>query len=203
MAEKYGTVPPKFTPAWWEYFWMYYKIYVIIAVLAIITAIVTIHQIVTAPKYDFTITYAGNSAFTEEMSDELVSALSPMCKDLDGNKEKSINFTQINLNTDDASYNASMSSKLMLSLSEQDVYIYFLERNVAETFISSKNDSSFIPASDWYEGDISKLGKFEKDGIAFGIELTDCAVFKELAKKTGADLYLSETRRRTSRAFKY
>ena len=75
----------------------------------------------------------------------------------------------------------------MLSLSEQDVYIYFLERNVAETFISSKNDSSFIPASDWYEGDISKLGKFEKDGIAFGIELTDCAVFKELAKKTGAD----------------
>ena len=25
MAEKYGTVPKKFTSAWWEYFWDYYK----------------------------------------------------------------------------------------------------------------------------------------------------------------------------------
>ena len=187
MAEKYGTVPPKFTSAWWEYFWMYYKTYVIIAVFVIITAAVTIYQIATAPKYDLTITYAGNSAFTEEMHDEVISTLSPMCKDVDGNKKKSINFTQINLKTEDASYNASMHSKLMLSLSEQDVYIYILQSKVADTYIPTKDESNFIPVSDWFQGDISQMEKYEKDGVAFGIELTDCKAFQKIAEKTGAD----------------
>lgn len=187
MAEKYGTVPPKFTPEWWEYFWMYYKVYVIIALFVIIAAAVTIHQIVTAPKYDLTITYAGNSAFTQEMSDEVISTLTPMCTDVDGNKEKSINFTQINFNTGDATYNASMSSKLMLSLSEQDVYIYFLQAEVADAYIPDKEDSNFIPVSDWFDGDTSQFSTYEKDGVVFGIELTDCAAFRKIAEKTNAD----------------
>ena len=187
MAEKYGTIPKKFTREWWEYFWMYYKTYVIVAVLVIITGTVTAHQILTAPKYDITVTYAGFGSFTEKMSDEVVSTLSPMCKDVDGNGEKSLNFTQINLNTDDEAYNASMSSKLFLSLSEEDVYIYIMDAKTADMYIPAASESNFVPVSDWYKGDISEKGKYEKDGLAFGVELTDCAAFKEIARKTNAD----------------
>lgn len=187
MAEKYGTIPKKFTSAWWEYFWMYYKTYVIIAVFVIIATAVTIYQIATAPEYDLTVTYAGNSAFTDKMCDEVISALSPMCKDVDGNKEKSINFKQINLNTGDKAYDASMSSKLMLSLSEEDVYIYILDSMVASAYAPAKDESSFIPVSNWFEGNISDMGRYEVDGVAFGIELTDCEAFQKIAKKTNAD----------------
>ena len=83
MAEKYGTIPEKFTPEWWEYFWMYYKVYVIVGIFILITGAVTAYQLLSAPKYDITITYAGNSAFTDAVSDKIMSSLSPMCKDID------------------------------------------------------------------------------------------------------------------------
>lgn len=187
MAERYGTIPKKFTHEWWEYFWMYYKVYVIIAVFVIITASVTIYQNLTAPEYDLAITYAGNSAFSAEMCDEVVATLSPVCEDVDKNKEKSLNFNQLNFNTNDMTYNASMSSKMMLSLSEEDVYIYILDSMVADAYIPSKDDSNFIPVKDWFKGDISQMGKYEKDGVVYGIELTDCKEFQEIAKKTDAD----------------
>lgn len=187
MAEKYGTVPPKFTAAWWEYFWMYYKAYVIIALLVIITGAVTIHQVLTAPKYDLTVTYAGNGAFSQELCDEVVSTLTPMCSDVDGNKELSLDFTQLNFNTGDSSYDAAMSSKMMLSLSEDDIYIYILDSMVADAYIPAKDDSCFIPVSDWFDADVSQMGKYEKDGVVFGIELTDCKTFQKIAEKTNAD----------------
>ena len=34
MAEKYGTVPPKYTAKWWQYIWDYYKWHIIITVIA-------------------------------------------------------------------------------------------------------------------------------------------------------------------------
>lgn len=189
MAEKYGTVPKKFTSEWWEYFWMYYKVYVIVAVFIIIAAAVTINQIMTAPKYDLTVTYAGNSGFPEEISDEVISSITPMCKDVDGNKEKSINFTQINLGTKDDMYNAQMEQKLVLSISEQDVYIYILEKNVIDALVLSKSNDEigFDPVNKWFDGDLSEMSKYEKDGTVFGVELTDCKVFQKIADKTGAD----------------
>ena len=55
--EKYGTVPKRFTKAWWEYFWEYYKLHVIVSVVVISMIGISAHQLLTNPKYDVTVTY--------------------------------------------------------------------------------------------------------------------------------------------------
>ena len=188
MAEKYGTIPKKFTPEWWEYFWMYNKTRVMFIALFILVISVTAYQILTSPEYDITLTYAVNRAFSDDMCDKITETLSPMCDDVDKNGEKSLNLTQINLNGGDASYNAQMGQKLFLSVSEQDVYIYILDPETANHLIASAKESNFVPVSEWYTGNLENKGTYDKDGISFGIELTDCAVFEKMTKNTAADL---------------
>ncbi len=189
MAEKYGTIPKKFTPEWWEYFWMYYKVYVIVGIFILITGAVTVYQILSTPKYDITITYAGNSAFTDAVSDKVMSSLSPMCKDVDKNGKKALNFTQINLSPEQGmEYASSMQSKLFLSLSEKESYIYILDEATAKQYIKSEKDSSFAPLGDWYKGEIDESHLFiASDGTSFGVKLTECAAFQKIAKETGTD----------------
>ena len=45
MAEKYGTIPKRFTPEWWEYFWMYYKVHTIAITLVILAVAITVYQV--------------------------------------------------------------------------------------------------------------------------------------------------------------
>lgn len=188
MAEKYGTIPKKFTPEWWEYFWMYYKTRVILISLFILVISITVYQVLTSPTYDITLTYAGNRAFSDDICDKITETLSPMCDDVDKNGEKSFKFSQINLSGGDASYNSGMDSKLFLSISEEDIYIYILDPQTAAQYIKTEKDTCFVPVSDWYSGDLKDMSTYDADGLAFGIELTDCAVFNEMTKNTDADL---------------
>ena len=60
MAEKYGTIPEKFTKAWWAYYWEYYRWYVIVPLVIIIAIGATIYSKVTEEKFDTTLIYAAN-----------------------------------------------------------------------------------------------------------------------------------------------
>ena len=188
MAEKYGTVPPRFTKKWWEYFWMYYKTYVIVAVFIIITGTVTVHQILSTPKYDITMTYAGTKAFTSEQSALISKKASPLCIDVDENGEKSVDFRQINILESDKEYAATMLQKFTLTLSEEEIYIYICDEPTIEPFIGeSPKDSNFIPLEDWCskKTDIEKT--YSRNGVSYGIELTECEFFKKIEKETNGD----------------
>ena len=71
MAERYGTVPKKFTAEWWDYFWTYYKWYVITILFVVIAIGSTIYGKITEEKFDLTVTYAGNNMYSEEVCDKI------------------------------------------------------------------------------------------------------------------------------------
>ncbi len=189
MAEKYGTVPPRFTSAWWEYFWMYYKAYVLTALFIIVLACVTIYQFVTAPKYDLTVAFAGNVTLMDEAAENVVQIISPLCEDVDKNGEKSIYLQQLNTNADvDMEYAIAMSQKFDLMLAEDDIYIYILDESMAKRNIGKNPDeSAYAPLQDWFTEDYSTLGTYTENGTVYGIRLTDCAIFKEISQKTKVD----------------
>ena len=55
MAEKYGTVPKKFTKEWWSWYWMYYKWHTIGVIFALFLVFLTFMESLTAEKYDLTL----------------------------------------------------------------------------------------------------------------------------------------------------
>lgn len=184
MAEKYGTVPKKFTREWWDYFWTYYKWYVLVAAFLIITVSITIYQKATQPRYDLTIAYAGERIFSEEFENEFTKEASKLCEDVDKNGEKSVLFTQMNLSADaaDAEYAMAMQTKLDLSISEEDIFIYILDKKVADTYSGeSADDSCFIPLSDWYKGVLPEGSTYNVHGVDYGIKLSECEFFNTIS----------------------
>lgn len=193
MAEKYGTVPPKFTKSWWEYFWMYYKWHTIAIVFVIFALVVTVYQSATAPKYDLTVMYAGTKAYSEETQKAFSRALSPLCEDIDQNGEQSVNFSPMLINLDnreDGEYLSAMLTKLQLSIAEDDVYIYITDEPMAQYTIGKDEDSAaYAPLSSWLTTDIGNLEKFSLDGTDFGIKLNDCPFFESFGEAF-SDQYL-------------
>ena len=184
MAEKYGTVPKKFTREWWEYFWMYYKWHTIAAFFILLLIAITIYQNITAPKYDLTLTYAGEQMFSDEFCLKVEETLSPLCKDVDGNGKGSLMFTNLNLSLDssDPEYTLAMSTKLQLSLSEDEVYIYILDRDIAQVYAGEDADNCvFAPLDDWLKTDLDDdTALFSAHGKNYGISAAQCSIFDEL-----------------------
>lgn len=188
MAEKYGTIPPRFTKAWWEYFWTYYKGYVVAIAFVIILAVVTIFQTINKPRYDITMMYAGSLLFPEEATNIIIEKASPLCEDVDGNGEKSVNFSQLNMYAEDLEYSAAMTQKLYLTLTADDVYLYILDSDTALPYLEDSPDESvFITLDEWYEKDVPDDAVFSHNGYQYGINITECEIFKEIQEKFNAD----------------
>ena len=186
MAEKYGTIPKKFTKAWWEYFWMYYKFHTISIVVVVLAVGFTAYQNLTAEKFDTVLTYAGGNYYSEDVVTKLHQALSPLCDDLDENGEKSLGFSQYHLTEEitDPEYAYAASTKLMLTIAEDEAYIYIMDKGVAQRYIGKDMDSCvFAPLKDWITTDISGKETFSAHDIDYGIELSDC----KLINGIGAD----------------
>ena len=186
MAEKYGTIPPKFTKAWWEYFWLYYKWHTIITLFVIICIAFTFYQRITTEKYDVTLTYAGYSTFPEETVEEISSSLSPLCEDVDENGEKRLRFSNITFLEDDSNpnYNMAMYTKLQLSLSSDEVYLYIIDKNLIDAFLGDNAlSSAFEPVENWYKGTVNSETAFSKFGKVYGINVSECKTLKNILKE--------------------
>ena len=186
MAEKYGTIPKKFTKAWWEYFWMYYKFHTLAIVLVVLAIGFTVYQNLTAEKFDTVLTYAGSNYYAEDITAKLKQALSHLCDDLDENGEKALDFSQYQLSEDvkDPEYAYAISTKLMLTISEDEAYIYIMDKNIAEGYTGETSDECvFAPLEDWLTADISGKETFSAHGVDYGVELSDCKLFNDI----GAD----------------
>ena len=182
MAEVYGKKPEKFTAAWWEYFWMYYKWHTIIGVFAVIATVSTIYGMVTAEKYDATLFYAGDMMISAEDSEKLEAELSPYCEDLDKNGEKSLLFSASTV-TDavrDPEYYSAIITKLYASFSDDDTFIYILNRTLADNLSGEdEEDCAFAPLDEWFSGEIPEEALYSVHGKARGIEASEIKIFKE------------------------
>lgn len=194
MAEKYGIIPKKFTKEWWSYFWTYYKWHVIIPFVIILMIFSTIYSKINAEKFDITLTYAGKMNYTQEMMEKLEKELSPLCSDVDGNEKKSLLFNQLNLsdNIKDVEYTMAMNTKLQFAFSEDDTYIFILDEETARRYQGeAKVECVFAPLNDWLAADVSVTNVFTAHGEKYGVDISDCELFKSLSMDvTGHYLFI-------------
>ena len=182
MAEKYGTIPKKFTKEWWDYFWTYYKWHTIIIAFIICAIAGTVYSKMTAEKFDITLTYAGSGSVSQEASENIEEMLSPLCTDVDKNGKPNLFFQQLNLGNGDTDpeYAMAMSMKLQMTFGEDETYLYILDEDVADAYAGDSADGCvFAPVSDWLTEDSDNLSFFSAHGKNYGIKLSDCKLFKE------------------------
>lgn len=181
MAEKYGTVPPKFTRAWWEYFWYYYKWRVIITAAALVIAAVTIVQCATQEKYDMDVVYAGHMNYSDAETEKMEELLAGMISDIDGNGEKSVFFQQLVFldNTGSAEYDYAIQTKLDVSFTDDCSFVYLLDREQAQAQLQKKAaDELFNPADEW-AGDTEAEVLTAEDGTAYAVSIEQSSLLKE------------------------
>lgn len=181
MAEKYGTVPPRFTRAWWDYFWYYYKWRVIITAAAALIAAVTIVQCANRPKYDMTVTYAGNMNYSERESETLAKLLSGYITDIDGNGEPSVYFQKLVFTgaVGNEEYDYSMQTKLDLSFTDSTSRVYLMDKQEAELYLNRDSVEEAFLKTDAYAKDSGAQILSAPDGTGYAVNLADSKLLKE------------------------
>jgi len=175
MAEKYGVIPKRFTKEWWEYFWMYYKWYVIVTVIVLVLVISTVHQAVTAPKYDITLVYAGTTLYSEEQESALDKKLSENVRDVNENGEKLAQLLQYNFAIDskEVEYAMAMDVKLQMALSEDETFIFIMDKDVLERYIGSEAETCvFAPLDNWLTASVPEDKKYVAHNNTYAVELS-------------------------------
>lgn len=186
--EVYGVKPKMFTKEWWPYFWEYYKIQTIVVVFAIIAIVTTVYQLVTAPEYDFYMTYTASQPLKEEILDAFNSEISEHIYDKNGDGEKLMlineySFVEDNL---DAQYVSAMITKLQLDFVLDEVALFiFTEDKEKFLFDSDSMEGAFIPLTEWVEGEIPLNLKLND----YAISLKNSSICKKLGIP-GEDFYV-------------
>ena len=179
--EKYGTIPPRFSRAWWSYFWEYYKWHTIISAAIILLVGVTVYQSVTSPKYDLTITNAGGVQLADDMSDRLCADLGGIIADSDANGETNVFLQQLAIGSaeSDPEYEMAMTTKLTLEFSAGDSYIFIMSKDIVDSYLNnSSSDGLFTPVEEWAEEMPEKVSM--SGGVAYGADLSPSAYFAAL-----------------------
>ena len=183
MAEKYGTIPPRFTKEWWSYFWLYYKWHTIITLFILACILTAVYQNITAIKYDLTVAYAGYHSFSDEKAEEISDILSTVCEDVDENGEKNVYFSTLSFMPDnnDPEYNMALYSKLQLNLVADEVYLYIMEESLIDSFIGDIAEyATFEPLENWYKGTVNPETAFSRFETVYGVPVSECKLLKDL-----------------------
>ena len=182
MAEKYGTIPQKFTKDWWEWYWTYHKGLIIGIVILIIFISIGVTDYLSTEKFDLTLTYSGQAYYDSVVQAKVEEAISPLCDDLDGNGEKSLYFSilDIDLNSTDSEYLQAQSMRLGMSFGEDESYIFILDKSIADIYFGASEDACvFAPLEDWVTEDISGFETISAHGKAYGIDISGLEIFKD------------------------
>lgn len=186
MAEKYGTIPKRFTPKWWEYFWDYYKWHTLAAMFAIFFVVSWAYSALTEEKFDLKIVHFGSTIFGDDNSASLTAELEKNIIDTDENGEKNIEL--INLELMDKveimqasaleQYNQSMHAKFFMTFADEYTYIYLVDSASFEDLqLLGREDEFFLPIEEW---GIDAQKNLPKDmGGDYAISLFDNSTFEE------------------------
>lgn len=181
MAEKYGTVPPRFTKAWWEYFWDYYKWHVIITIIALLIAAVTITQCATREKYDMNIVYVGHMNYSQEEIEKTQELLEQHITDVDENGENSILFNQlVFLDTAGSEeYDYAIQTKLDVSFLDDCSFVYLFDKAQAELQLQKEAADEIFECTDsWAKGTEAEI-LTGPDGKGYAVNLKDSKLLKD------------------------
>ncbi len=182
MAEKYGTVPPKFTKAWWGYFWDYYKIHTIVIAFLIIAVVTTAVQCATKEKFDLTMTYAGKLSYDTEATEKVEALCEPFIEDVDANGEKNIFFQVMTISGEKGfeEYDYALTTKLQLEYQLENSFIFMYDQKQLEPMMKLDYvDEMYVPVSEW-AGDVdeSKIIK-APNGIGYAVDISDSKLFND------------------------
>jgi len=152
MAEKYGTIPKRFTLAWWEYFWCYYKWHTIVPAFILFIIGSIIHSCVTAEKFDLNIVHIGNTSFGDDNSAAVEIALEEFITDIDQNEEKNISFLSMAYSGEhtNAEYDMAVQTKFYFSFQDDNCYVYILDADMCAGMAQNGSlKDYFLPLSEW------------------------------------------------------
>lgn len=157
--EKYGTIPKRFTKAWWEYFWEYYKWHVIIALVAGSMIAITAYQLLSKIDYDITVTYIGSAKYDEDSEIKISEALEEVADDVNQNGKTDVKFQNlsvrsINSGVESAQYTMATEMKKTLELQSGESEIFILDKEqVLSVYEMNIANGLFIPAEEWATGE--------------------------------------------------
>lgn len=193
MAEKYGTIPPRFTAAWFEYVWTYYKWHILIPVFVIAFAAFTLYQCTHRVQYDAEIVYAGHRVFTDTQMQQIPEEFAKYSRDVNADGETRVFFQQINFTdmpgSEEMDYNMQM--KLDLQFQRGETYIFIFDKQETDIMIGRESaELIYAPVSEWADTmpDADKL--YTKDGVAYAVSLANNEKIKEIGINTD-DIYLT------------
>ena len=180
MAEKYGTIPPRFTRAWWDYILYYYKWHIIITLVAVIVAAVTIVQCANRPKYDMTVTYAGHMNYSEGEAERLTELLNGYVSDTDGNGEQSVFFQRFMFSgaSGHEEYDYAVQTRLDMSFTEKTTALYLMDREEAEFYLNRDNIADAFVNTDVYADTDAEILR-AADGTGYAVDLSNSTLLKE------------------------
>ena len=186
MAEKYGTIPKRFTKKWWGYFWDYYKFHTIVITLIIIAVTYTVYTKVTEPKYDLTINYVGNDVIVQENLEKIEEEISAITTDVNKNGQSLADVRDLIFpveNTAD-SYANAMHTKVQLSIAADEIYLYITDKSHLTVYATDTIENCpFAPVSQWLEGDL-KLSRYSVGGEDVAVSLAGNKFFESLGINT-------------------
>ena len=193
MAEKYGTIPPKFTPAWFDYVWTYYKWHIIIPLAVIVFAGVTMYQCTHRPQYDAEVIYAGHTVFSDAQTEEIPLGFAQYVDDVNDDGEQTVFFQQINFSDEpgmeEMDYNMQM--KLDLQFQRGETFLFLYDKSETDIMIARESaELIYLPVTEWADTMPDADLLYTKDGVPYAVSLADNQKIKDIGINTD-DIYLT------------
>ena len=191
MAEKYGTIPKKFTKEWFEYVWMYYKYHILGAGFVIMCIVVTAYQVSTRVEYDTEVIYGGYTYIPDEKSELINEELTKLAEDLNGDGQSIANMQKMILSGEPGQeqMDYAIQTKLDLQFQVGESFLMIYDGRERD-FMFKRGDEDYIylPVSEWAP-DVPADKLFSYNGVAYGVSLKDSTVFKNAGLESD-DFYL-------------
>lgn len=151
-----------------ENFWYHYKWHTIAALFVLTVGIIIAVQMLSKPKYDVYVMYAGGHYFdTTDSADtssyrEALSAIKRVSEDFDGNGEVSVSFSHLYIPTGEGSTSGDAAADLSgAALKSQDAstlndrltggeyYVILLSPELYEVYVEDYGEILFVPLASY------------------------------------------------------
>lgn len=192
MAEKYGTIPKRFTSEWWSYFWEYYKWHTIAAATAIILIAVTAVQCATKEKYDMTVVYGGTQNFDETATETMEQLFEKYSEDSDGNGEVNIFFMPCTITNQENydEYTYAMQTKLDLSMQDEGTFLYLFGKDELDIMLKRGESGESFLSVDEYLSNPDEENIVTSENAQCAYNLKDSSILKQSGIDC-SDLYIA------------
>lgn len=192
MAEKYGTIPPRFSKDWWGYFWEYYKVQTIALALIIIALILMINEFLTKPYYDLSVTYAADQYLSGDNMDKLEKLLSENVVDQnnDGKELLFVNKYVYSEDTQNLSWQSAMLTKFQVDFMSEDVGLFIFDLSKAKIYETSGIAEAFMPVDEWLNIEVSDEKMLKFSDKFYAVSLAESKLLNDLEINTN-NLYIA------------